>query len=111
MRLIIGENEYSLESILGDAMLGDLRDLKKQSGVTVASIQATFERIGDRAKSGEELGAELLGDDDFLESVIGIVFLARRSRAEHVSFDEAGQISFSDLRFESGDGEGPDPKE
>lgn len=118
MRIIINGEAYSLTESVGGAHLGDLMALKLQSktaefgGVTVPSIKAMFERLDDEI-TPETPAIDLLGDEDFLRNIIGVMFLARRRAGEELTYQKASQIGFNDfnLDFSDEDEVESDPKD
>ena len=114
---------YDIVDALGGSALGDLLVLKLKTktpdfkGVTVPFIQKCFADLGKKSEEAEAGGVEfnpldLLGDDDFLYSMIGLVFLAKRAAGEEVTVDEVKTTKFSDIQLESDedDEEEADPK-
>lgn len=119
MRIELNGNTYDLSEAASKAKLNDLMELKIKTratgdGVSVKTIRSTFMHMGDtfKALGGKEdqppeqlvealneAFLELLSDDDFVQNFIGVVFLARRLAGEKVTVEQAGEFSFSDVRF------------
>lgn len=101
----IGSETYSLEDSISNAALGDLFALKVQTrkdgypGVSVRTISETFIRLGEMSQRDDFTGVDLLDDDDFIQNMIGVVFLARRNAGESVTFEDASRVSFNDIAF------------
>lgn len=109
MKIVIAGVAYGLEDSIGKATLGDLYTLKVKSGVSVKTIRDTFASFSDMSDA-----LDLLDSADALVNLQGVVWLARRKAGESVTFEEAGNISFTELSFEVEDEEGADveaPKE
>ena len=110
----VGDSTYSLQESVNGATLGDLYALKVQTrrdgspGVSVKTISETFQRVGAASAVEGFNPLELLDDDVFIQNMVGVVFLARRKAGEPVTFDEAGQVAFNDIRFISDDDEDED---
>lgn len=113
----VGSETYSLQDSVNGASLGDLYALKVQTrkdgspGVSVKTISETFVRIGQQAASDDFSAVDLLDDDEFIQNMIGVVFLARRRAGEKITVDDAADVAFNDIEFITEDDEEPDPKD
>ena len=120
MKLIVNDVVYDVTASLQNAALGDLLTLKLKTktsdflGVTVKFIQDTFTAVGQRMTDEPDFDAlELLGDEDFLRAMSGLIFLARRGVGETLDVSEAFDTKFQQFRIEPEDDEVDDaaPKE
>lgn len=129
MRIIIEGQDYGdIIDCVGRAGLGDLRDLKRHSGVTAKSIRDAINwsiqqlpKTKAEAKKFDSL--DLLENDVFLDNMIGAIFLAKRKAGE-VDFriEDAERMPFDSFHFDFNDEmqqtkaadaapkEGPDPE-
>lgn len=117
MKLVIGETEYDITESVQYATLNDLMKLKVKTktpdflGVTAKSIDATFKAVGLRMQDPAFEAVDLLGDEDFLVHLQGLVYLAKRRAGEKIEVDEAGDTPFQSITFKSEDEDVPDPKD
>lgn len=120
MKLIVNDVLYDVTASLQNAALGDLLTLKLKTktvdflGVTVKFIQDTFAAVGQRMTDEPDFDPlELLGDEDFLRAMSGLIFLARRGVGETLDVSEAFDTKFQQFRIEPEDDEVDDaaPKE
>jgi len=111
---------YDVTASLQNAALGDLLTLKLKTktvdflGVTVKFIQDTFAAVGQRMTDEPDFDPlELLGDEDFLRAMSGLIFLARRGVGETLDVSEAFDTKFQQFRIEPEDEDVDDaaPKE
>jgi len=102
---------YDVTDSLQNAALGDLLKLKVKTktpefkGVTVRSIQESFTAVGERMTEDGFEPIDLLGDEDFLRSMAGLIFLARRNSGEQLEVADAFDTRFSAFRIEPDDDE------
>ena len=120
MKLIVNDVVYDVTASLQNAALGDLLTLKLKTktsdflGVTVKFIQDTFTMVGQRMTDEPDFDPlELLGDEDFLRAMSGLIFLARRGVGETLDVSEAFDTKFQQFRIEPEDEDVDDaaPKE
>ena len=120
MKLIVNDVTYDVTASLQNAALGDLLTLKLKTkdpeflGVTVKFIQDTFTAVGQRMTDEPDFDPlELLGDEDFLRAMSGLIFLARRGVGETLDVSEAFDTKFQQFRIEPEDEDVDDagPKE
>lgn len=120
MKLIVNDVVYDVTASLQNAALGDLLTLKLKTktvdflGVTVKFIQDTFAAVGQRMTDEPDFDPlELLGDEDFLRAMSGLIFLARRGVGETLDVSEAFDTKFQQFRIEPEDEDVDDasPKE
>mgnify|MGYP000941397551 FL=1 len=120
MKLIVNDVVYDVTASLQNAALGDLLTLKLKTktpdflGVTVKFIQDTFTSVGQRMTDEPDFDPlELLGDEDFLRAMSGLIFLARRGVGETLDVSEAFETKFQQFRIEPEDEDVDDaaPKE
>ena len=120
MKLIVNDVVYDVTASLQNAALGDLLTLKLKTktpdflGVTVKFIQDTFTSVGQRMTDEPDFDPlELLGDEDFLRAMSGLIFLARRGVGETLDVSEAFDTKFQQFRIEPEDEDVDDaaPKE
>lgn len=120
MKLIVNDVVYDVTASLQNAALGDLLTLKLKTktsdflGVTVKFIQDTFTAVGQRMTDEPNFDPlELLGDEDFLRAMSGLIFLARRGVGETLDVAEAFGTKFQQFRIEPEDEDVDDaaPKE
>lgn len=115
MKLIVDEVVYDVLESLHGASLGDLRRLKKDLGSTVRTINSTFTRLGEESQSDSFDNLSLLEDDDFLQSMIGLIWLAKRKAGVDLSIADAEATPYDvfSLDFDDDDEEveAVDPKE
>ena len=120
MKLIVNDVTYDVTASLQNAALGDLLTLKLKTktvdflGVTVKFIQDTFAAVGQRMTDEPDFDPlELLGDEDFLRAMSGLIFLARRGVGETLDVSEAFDTKFQQFRIEPEDEDVDDaaPKE
>lgn len=101
----VGSETYNLQDSVNGASLGDLYALKVQTrkdgspGVSVKTISETFVRIGELAQAEDFETIDLLDDDEFIQNMIGVVFLARRKAGEQITVEQASNVAFNDLAF------------
>lgn len=120
MKLIVSDVVYDVTASLQNAALGDLLKLKIKTktpdflGVSVKFIQDTFATIGTQMTDNPEFDhLDLLGDEDFLRAMSGLIFLARRGVGESLEVDDAFNTKFQQFRIEpdeeelAGDDDGP----
>jgi hypothetical protein len=113
MKFIISGQDYPLEESIQGAALGDLLALKLQTktedfkGVTVSSIQKMFVTLGEQVSQPDFNFLDVLGDEDFLRNIVGLVFLARRKSGEQLTYEVASRISFTDIQLATE----PEPEE
>lgn len=111
MRLRVDETEYDITESLQGAAIGDLLELKVKTktpeftGVTVKHIQGAFSAVGEKLSEGDFDTIDLLGDEDFLHAMFGLIFLARRRAGEKVTVDEAKSVKFADFQIIPDEGE------
>lgn len=117
-KLRVGEEVFGLEESVSGASLGDLYQLKVQTsrdglpGVSVKTISEALTRAGERASEPNFDTLDLLDDEVFLQNLVGLVFLARRSAGQQVTFEQAAQVSFQDIELIADDTEEPElPKD
>ena len=103
MEIVIAGVKYGLEDSISKATLGDLYTLKIKSGVSVKTIRDTFRSFGEITDA-----LDLLDDATALINLQGVIWLSRRKAGESVTFEEAGDVSFTDLSFEVEDDEDAD---
>lgn len=101
MRLIIQGQPYELEEAIGEAAIGDLYTLKVKLGISIKTINNTFETMGELARSEGFDAMDLLDNPDVMLNLQGLIWLAKRSAGEKITVDEAGRVPFSALGFES----------
>jgi hypothetical protein len=107
MKLIIGDKKYDVHESIQHVALGDVLQLKKQSAadgeppVTVKTIQATFTRMREVTKTEGFNPVDLLEDDDFLRSMIGLIFVARRRAGEDITFEDAANTPFDSFHLDT----------
>lgn len=94
MKLVVDGVGYEIVDSLNGAGLGDLRTVKRELGVTVRSIKSTFDRLGESADDPEFDNLSLLEDDDFLLSMIGLIWLSKRKAGEKLSIADAEATPF-----------------
>jgi len=120
LKLIVNDVVYDVTASLQNAALGDLLTLKLKTktvdflGVTVKFIQDTFTSVGQRMTDEPDFDPlELLGDEDFLRAMSGLIFLARRGVGETIDVAEAFETKFQQFRIEPEDEDVDDagPKE
>ena len=122
MIIRINEESFDITEALGGAAIGDLLTLKLKSktpdflGVSVPSIQRCFVAMGAKAEAAAEAGGEfkmldLLGDEEFLYSMLGLIFLARRSAGEVVTWESVGRTKFTDIELIADDDEEAEAEE
>jgi hypothetical protein len=120
LKLIVNDVVYDVTASLQNAALGDLLTLKLKTktvdflGVTVKFIQDTFAAVGQRMTDEPDFDPlELLGDEDFLRAMSGLIFLARRGVGETLDVSEAFDTKFQQFRIEPEDEDVDDaaPKE
>jgi len=120
LKLIVNDVTYDVTASLQNAALGDLLTLKLKTktpdflGVTVKFIQDTFTSVGQRMTDEPDFDPlELLGDEDFLRAMSGLIFLARRGVGETLDVSEAFETKFQQFRIEPEDEDVDDaaPKE
>lgn len=105
MKLAVDGVEYDVVDAISKAALGDLLKLKVKTktsefpGVTVKTIQKCFTTIGDLVQSEDFDVLDLLGDEDFLINMTGLIYLARRQAGEHLEVSDAAAVSFSSVEF------------
>jgi len=116
----VNDVTYDVTASLQNAALGDLLTLKLKTktvdflGVTVKFIQDTFAAVGQRMTDEPDFDPlELLGDEDFLRAMSGLIFLARRGVGETLDVSEAFDTKFQQFRIEPEDEDVDDaaPKE
>lgn len=107
MKIVIDSVVYDVMESMQGAALGDLRTLKKETGVSVRSISQTFMNMGERMKDddGDLDPSLLLEDEDFLDSMIGLIWLARRKAGEKVTLEDAADTSFNAFHLDFDDDE------
>ena len=116
MIIRINGESFDITEALGGAAIGDLLTLKLKSktpdflGVSVPSIQKCFVAMGAKADAAAAEGKEfqtldLLGDEEFLYSMLGLIFLARRSSGKPVTWEQVGKTKFSDVELIADDDE------
>lgn len=104
MRLRVDETFYEIGDIQGST-LGNLMELKVKTktadftGVTVKSITDTFQRVGGLFQEPDFNPIDLLGDEDFLRTLVGLVFLTKRMAGEPVTVAEVWDTPFDDLEI------------
>lgn len=111
MKLIVDEVAYDITESLQGAALGDLMNLKLKTrrpedkflGVTVRFITDTFTEMGKQAQSEEFNGLDLLGDEDVLSAMVGLIYLARRKSGEKIEVADAEATSFSSFYLDADD--------
>lgn len=101
-RINIQGVEYDLTGAVSAAGLGDLFTLKVKTAahkypVTLKSINELFVELGERAKAGDFEPVDMLGDEKFLMTFIGILWLAKRKSGEPITFEDAWGISFTEF--------------
>jgi hypothetical protein len=105
----IGDALYEVTESIAGASLRDLKYLGRETSgskdfpkVTIKSMQEMFTSMGELAASdGSTL--DLLADDAFLANMIGVIWLARRKAGEDLTYEQAGEVSFSDVSFVNDD--------
>lgn len=108
--IVIDGLHYDLTAAVGGASLNSLRELKKAHGITVPTINANFQKIITAASSEDP--DLLLEDDEFIDNMIAIVWLTKRKAGQDITWDQAGESSFGEMRLLDDEVEvDPDPKE
>ena len=107
MKLIVDGTAYDITESLQGAAIGDLMKLKVKTktpeflGVTVKFIQDTFFALGDRMQNEDDFDPiELLGDEAFLNSAVGLIWLARRKAGEQLEISDAEATPFNKFSIE-----------
>jgi hypothetical protein len=107
MKLEVAGVEYDYGTALNKIGLKHLYDMKVQAGIgkrTVVQALDLFDE-GLRAEEGqtpaqrESRVQEILEDERILLGLTGLVFICKRFAGEQITFDEAGQFGFGDVRF------------
>lgn len=105
MKIVISGTPYEFAESVGGASLNSLMELKsttkardpKGIGVTVESIEAAFTAMTERSQREDFKAVTLLGDEEFLLNIVGVMFLARKKAGEKVTFESCGDVSFQDF--------------
>jgi hypothetical protein len=91
VKFVIEGQEYERASI-GRLSLWDIKELKKQTGLTVADVEdaaAYLETFPDEVA--------LMSDDRAIDLLGAIVWLARWTSGDRVSFEESMQVPVEDI--------------
>lgn len=111
MKLYVNDVGYDIISSLQNSAIGDLLKLKVKTktadfnGVTIKFIQNAFSTVGERMSDPEFDPVELLGDENYLNAMAGLIFLARRNSGEQLEVSDAFDTNFANFRIE------PDPED
>ena len=100
MKLVIGDTKYDVQDSLQHVGIGDLRKVKTILGVDPKRINKMFIDLGARMKEPEFDQVDLLGDDEFLLCMQGLIFLARRLGGEVLTVDDAADTPYDDFHLE-----------
>lgn len=101
MKLLISGTAYDLEDAIGEAAIGDLYTLKIKLGISIKTINTTFETMGEMSKSDEFDAMDLLDNPDVMLNLQGLIWLAKRKAGESLTVEDAGRVPFAALSFES----------
>jgi len=109
VRIVIAGTGYDFVEALTGAALGDLLKLKVKTktadylGTTVKSMTKAFKDLGEKTKADDFDSLDLLGDEDFLRAMIGVIWLSRRKAGERLEVEDAAAISFTEFSIETDD--------
>lgn len=107
MKIRVREDVYDIQDVVEGASLGSLQVLKKTSGESVKTISAAFVWVGEQ----KDLTSESLFDNaDFIGAIIALIFLARRSSGDMVTWDEASALTPHEFEFIPDEDEESAPK-
>ncbi|MFE4469555.1 hypothetical protein ACFRFH_12140 [Leifsonia sp. NPDC056824] len=95
MKISIEGTEYPLQESIGGAALGDLLALKKR-GITVSSIQGAFKVVAEVLGS-KGTGADLLENEEYIDNIIGVIFLALRKGGQNITLADAEKVPASEV--------------
>lgn len=101
MKFVIQGRDYSPANI-GRLSLWDVKELKKQTGLTVADIEESANYL-------EQFDgvAELMSDMKAVDMLGAIMWLARWTSGDRVSFEESMQVPMADIDMVLEDDEEP----
>jgi hypothetical protein len=101
VKLLIQGEAYDLEEAIGEAAIGDLYVLKVKLGISIKTINNTFETMGELSRTEGFDAMDLLDNPDVMLNLQGLIWLAKRHSGAPFSLEDAGRVPFSALSFES----------
>jgi hypothetical protein len=101
MKLKIEDKVYDIGAALARPTLFLVREMKIRTGFGMKSLMEAAE--GFEGKTGPEI----MDDEQLLGALIAMIWLARRSAGEQLTFEEAGSFDMNALEYV----EDPDPAE
>lgn len=109
MKFVIDGTEYESAN-LGRLSLWDVKELRRQTGLTVSDIEQAGELLA--AFGDDELA--MLSDERAVDALGAIIWLARFTSGDRVTFEESLQVPIADIGFvgdevDADAGEAPDP--
>lgn len=105
MKIVIREAEYDLSEAVGEAFIGDLYVLKTKLGISVKTINKTFEKLNEELQREDFEQLDLLDDPDLMLNLQGMIWLAKRKAGEMISLHEAGNVPFNAVSFQGDEGD------
>ena len=93
MKLSIDGRELDLQAALERPTLLLVREMKIRTGYGMKSIMDAAESF-----KGKD-GLEILDDPDLTGALIAMIWLARRTEGEQLTFEEAGSFDINSLRL------------
>lgn len=101
MKLLIQGQAYELQEAIGEAFIGDLYTLKVKLGISIKTINETFETMGELSQREDFNAMDLLDNSDVMLNLQGLIWLAKRKAGENITVEDAGRIPFAALSFEA----------
>ena len=95
MHVLIAGNRYDFDA-LNRVSLGDLIELKKQTGLSMGDIEKIYTRLQTEANNPD---FDFLGDEGHLLLLATLVWLGRRKAGERLTFEESAATPLSDITF------------
>lgn len=106
MKIVIKGREYDPQSA-AQATLWDLRELKRETGLSLDQIQNRLAAVGQLPET-EQAAAIFAGDN--LDALLALIWLLRRRAGEQLSLEQAtNDFAVSELEMIADEGD-DDPK-
>jgi len=93
--LVVRGVRYDLQGAVQEASIRSLVDLQKAAGISVNTIAETLVGMGEMQSA-----AEIFDSVERLNVFAAMVFLCWRKAGEKVSFDEAAEVSMSEVSID-----------
>jgi hypothetical protein len=95
MKLRVYDQTFDHNAVIGDSLIGDLRDLKRETGIGMQTVAGSLIRLG-----GFTSFEDVYDDAELLDSLIALSWLClRRDDPALVFADHVAKVKLRDLEF------------